>query len=119
HLLQRPRVRPRSGAATARAGRAVRHGSFAMRNVVRSMLAVAVTLLGAGSAPAAAPSVINYQGRLTDNSPQQVPIDATVSVEFSIWDASTGGASLWTETQSVQVVKGLFNVLLGSTIPVP
>jgi len=90
-----------------------------MRNVVRSMLAVAVTLLGAGSAPAAAPSVINYQGRLTDNSPQQVPIDATVSVEFSIWDASTGGASLWTETQSVQVVKGLFNVLLGSTIPVP
>jgi len=67
---------------------------------------------------AAVPSVINYQGRLTDNSPQQTPVDATVTVEFSVWDSATGGLSLWSETQSVQVVKGLFNVLLGSTTPI-
>jgi hypothetical protein len=65
------------------------------------------------------PSVVNYQGRLTDNTPQQNPLDATVTIEFSVWDAATGGASLWTETQSVQVAKGLFSVLLGSVTSMP
>ncbi len=71
------------------------------------------------AASAAVPTVINYQGRLTDNTAQQNPTDATVAVDFSIWDAATGGASLWSETQSVQVSRGLFNVLLGSSSPVP
>lgn len=70
-------------------------------------------------AVAAVPQVVNYQGRLTDNSPQQNPLDATVTMDFSIWDAAIGGNSLWSETQSVPVVKGLFSVLLGSTTPLP
>jgi hypothetical protein len=76
-------------------------------------------LLAVASAWASVPVVINYQGRLTDNTPQQNPIDATVSVDFSIWDSATGGLSLWSETQSVQVVKGLFNAVLGSTTSIP
>lgn len=75
-------------------------------------------LAAAGLVGAAVPSVINYQGRLTDNTAQQNPIDATVTVDFSVWDSATGGVSLWNETQSVTAVKGLFNVLLGSTTPI-
>ena len=70
-------------------------------------------------AAAAVPSVINYQGRLTDNTPQQTPLNGTVTMEFSLWDAQVGGASLWSETRSVSVVGGLFNVILGEQTPVP
>jgi len=36
-------------------------------------------------------------------------------MSFTIYDAETGGASQWTETQgSVAVNKGIFNVILGS-----
>jgi hypothetical protein len=94
------------------------NGSLLRRTAASSLLAIAVLLLPA-AAYASVPSVVNYQGRLTDNTPQQNPVDATVSVDFSVWDAASGGASLWTETQSVQVVKGLFNVLLGATTPIP
>jgi len=85
----------------------------------KAMTVLLFAVLTASLAVAAVPGVVNYQGRLTDNTPQQNPLDATVAMDFSIWDAATGGSSLWTETQSVQVVKGLFNVLLGSTTPMP
>jgi hypothetical protein len=67
---------------------------------------------------------MTYQGRLTDNSPQQVPVDGTVEMAFSIWDADTGGSLLWSEpssgTVTVYPVKGVFNVLLGSYgVPLP
>jgi hypothetical protein len=90
-----------------------------MKTYLRFTTAAIALLLAAAPLRAAVPSVINYQGRLTDNSPQQNPIDATVTVDFSIWDSASGGSSLWSETQSVQVVKGLFNTLLGSTTPLP
>ncbi|MGH7890431.1 MAG: hypothetical protein ACRENF_07780, partial [Thermodesulfobacteriota bacterium] len=44
----------------------------------------------------------------------------TKSVEFRIYDALTGGTSLWSETQSVTTnAGGVFNVLLGSSNPIP
>ncbi len=59
------------------------------------------------------PDLVNYQGRLTDETGQA--IDGIVSITFSIYADSTGGVALWTETQSeVQVMNGLFHVLLGS-----
>lgn len=61
------------------------------------------------------PNTMNYQGRLTDNSPQQNPVNGTVPMVFSIYDSISGGSLLWTETWSaVSVVNGIFNVLLGS-----
>ena len=47
------------------------------------------------------PSTFNYQGRLTDNSPAQTPVTATVPMVFTIWDSPTGGASQWTDRKSV------------------
>jgi hypothetical protein len=64
------------------------------------------------------PHLINYQGYLTDNAGN--PIDGTLQMTFSIWDAASGGTQLWSETQaSVAVINGLFNVLLGSVNPIP
>jgi hypothetical protein len=43
---------------------------------------------------------INYQGKLTDGSGVTVT-DGSRSIEFNLYSASSGGSSLWTETQTV------------------
>ena len=68
------------------------------------------------TAHTAIPQKINYQGYLTD--PQGTPIDATVSIIFSIYSQSSGGTAQWTETQTVTVTEGVFNTNLGATIPI-
>ena len=61
------------------------------------------------------PQTINYQGRLTDNSPQQNPITGTYNISFEIWTSQLGGSIEWSEGPiSVNVVNGIFNVVLGS-----
>jgi len=58
------------------------------------------------------PSLMNFQGTLTDTN--GVALDTTVSMTFSIYTDSTGGTQIWSETQPVVVSRGIFNVLLGS-----
>ena len=60
---------------------------------------------------------INYQGRLADIN--GLPLTGSHTIEFSIWDAESGGSLIWpgtgTETHpNVPVVEGLFSVGLGS-----
>ncbi len=66
---------------------------------------------------AVVPQLINYQGWLTNKDGE--PLNATVSVQFRIYDQETGGNELWSETQSVSVVDGIFSVLLGPVTPIP
>lgn len=66
---------------------------------------------------AAVPQTINYQGYLTNAS--GTPVTGTADIVFSIYDVSSGGSSLWTETQSgVPVDKGVYSVILGSATPI-
>ena len=58
------------------------------------------------------PHLINYQGKLADEEGN--PIDGTKSITFRIYDASSNGSLLWSETQSVTIYKGIFNILLGA-----
>jgi len=58
------------------------------------------------------PNLIDFNGRLTDSSGNT--INQTVDITFKLYDVETGGTALWTETQSVTVTDGLFNVKLGS-----
>ena len=77
-----------------------------------------LVILPVYQAQAEVPKLINYQGKLT--TPQGAPVDTTVPMQFSIYSDSTGGDSLWSETQpSVKVDKGIFNVLLGSVTEIP
>jgi hypothetical protein len=66
---------------------------------------------------AAVPQLINFQGILRDGGGNPVA-NGSYSVQFTIYDAASGGTNLWTETQSVTTVNGLFTVLLGSG-PIP
>jgi hypothetical protein len=63
----------------------------------------------------AAPPLMNFQGRLAkaDGTPVS---DGTYSVQFSLYDAATGGNQKWTEMiNPVTVHNGVFAVLLGKS----
>ncbi len=67
----------------------------------------------AGTSPAATPTAISYQGRLTNAGGTAVP-DGSYSIAFTICDTPSGGTGKWTETQSVTTSGGLFAVQLGT-----
>src|SRR5215469_3165528 len=76
----------------------------------------AALLLAALPAFATPPKTLNYQGFLTDAA--GTPTDAPVQMTFKLYNVSTGGAALWTETQaSVAVTKGEFSTILGLVTP--
>lgn len=63
------------------------------------------------------PTVINYQGRLTDKSGDPV-VDGDYEMRFSIYNAAVDGELLWSEAQELKVIDGLFAVALGSREPI-
>ncbi len=60
--------------------------------------------------------VLNYQGSLKDSSGAAYP-DGSYAFDFTIYNDSTAGLSLWTESQIVEVKKGLIHAYLGSVTP--
>jgi hypothetical protein len=82
-------------------------------------------LLGWSMTPVQASGInkqINYQGKLLDPFGQLV-VDGTYQMKFSLYDAVTGGTTLWTASGTpplptaipVSVADGLFTVMLGDT----
>jgi hypothetical protein len=64
------------------------------------------------------PKLMNYQGYLTDTL--GIPITDTLSMQFHIYDATTGGNELWSEIQwNVGIIQGIFHVILGSAAAIP
>ena len=63
------------------------------------------------------PQLLNYQGYLTNDAGK--PVNGVQSITFGVYDAATRGTVLWTETQNVMVMNGLFNVLLGTVNLIP
>ncbi len=85
-----------------------------MKLILVVLITVAVMLAGA---MASAPTLISYQGRLTDASGS--PLTGTYTIQFAIYTSLGGGTYVWEETQSnVSVNDGLFSVLLGSITPI-
>jgi hypothetical protein len=62
---------------------------------------------------AAVPGQMNYQGILKDGSGNL--LTGSYAMVFTIYDSASGGTSLWTETQTVSVEAGLYNIQLGSS----
>ena len=82
-----------------------------MKYSIRMLSILLFIVAGTPQVPAV-PSLINYQGVLTDGEGQ--PLNGTYSITFTIYDAVTGGNQLWTETHdNVEVKEGVFNVQLG------
>ncbi len=88
-----------------------------MKHVTLLTVTVIIAVLALASpATADVPQMINYQGRLTNSS--GAPFDTTVSITFTIYDDSTGGAAKWSETHpSVSVDSGGFSIILGAGSP--
>ncbi|HOP06673.1 MAG TPA: hypothetical protein PLF13_05200 [candidate division Zixibacteria bacterium] len=93
-------------------------GAAMKQYLTRTALLIVSLFLIIGSAQAAVPQLITYQGRLTGTDGQPVA-DATYSVDFAIFSTATIGftSPLWSETQSVNTTNGLFTVLLGAVNP--
>jgi hypothetical protein len=78
------------------------------------LLCLFTTVLGSASVHAAVPSTISYQGLLTDGAGTPVA-DGPYNLTLKLYGVSSGGAALWSETQSaVSVVRGIFSINLGS-----
>ena len=73
----------------------------------QSLLAFA---LPASAAPV--PAALTEQGRLFDGTGS--PLNASVSVTFSIYADAAGGAPLWTETQMLTPDDGYFSAQIGA-----
>jgi hypothetical protein len=88
-----------------------------MKHILQlAALLFAITTLISVSSEAAVPQIINYQGRLTNSV--GVPLDTTVTLDFTIYKDSLGALDVWSETHPGVVIKdGLFQVLLGSVTP--
>ena len=82
----------------------------------RSILAQSAPPGGEGSAAllAAITPVMSYQGRLVEGG---MPVTGGRSMTFSLFNVSSGGTAIWSETQAVSVTNGLFQVTLGSVTP--
>ena len=106
------KVRERLGVILSRSfWRAAGRLALASAMVLHSWLPWGTTLVWAQ-----VPSLFNFQGRLTD--PLGNPLTGSKTVIFRVYDASAGGALLWSETQAaVAVFNGLLNVQLGSVTP--
>ncbi len=65
----------------------------------------------------AIPHKIYYQGRITDKN--NIPITGNIDLSFNIYNNDSGGTLLWSETHnSVAVLRGVFNVVLGEINPI-
>lgn len=79
-----------------------------------------IAFLALASSPcwAEIPHLVNYQGMLTSDTGD--PLNGTFDLNFKIYGSESGNDSLWWEYHSgVTVTDGLFNVILGSTNPIP
>jgi hypothetical protein len=85
-----------------------------MKEVRRLLFLLIGFLIGSTTVHAQVPQLINLQAALEDGS-----LPNPITIDFTIYDAATSGNALWTETQSVDHIGGVFNVLLGSVSAFP
>lgn len=77
---------------------------------------ICLIALAASSAAMAIPRTLNYQGVLTD--PNGVPIEGRHELIFRLYDVESEGEPLWSETDSITVVHGVMNAVLGHAEPI-
>jgi hypothetical protein len=88
-----------------------------MKRLIQILVIGALVVVLTTLASAQVPQMINYQGKLTTSA--GAPVNDTLQMVFTIYADEAGTTPLWTETQTaVEILKGVFNVLLGSVNPI-
>ncbi len=82
------------------------------------MIGFALLLAHPFALQAQIPGTLSYQGVLTDASGNIKP-DGPYSFTFRLYDVSSGGTALWTETETNTVKDGLFSTTLGDQTAFP
>src|SRR5580700_3803919 len=91
---------------------------FRFRHFGTAALLAQGAVLAPSVAFATVPQGLTEQGRLFDDTGN--PLNATVSLTFSLYTTASGGTAVWTETQAaVTLDAGYFSVELGSVTPIP
>jgi len=83
---------------------------------MKTLALVLVVVLCTCAVHAAVPSTMSYQGVLRDAA-GNVVLDASYSMEFSLYTLEIGGTLLWSEGQTLPVVGGIVNATLGHSVP--
>ena len=87
-----------------------------MKRFLMLLVVVTALLTGNRAAQAATPQSMNYQGYLKSSA--GVPYNGFRKLIFNIYNVSSGGSALWSETHpTVSVAKGQFSVTLGAGNP--
>lgn len=74
-------------------------------------LIIGIILLSFAAGCGALTPEFTYQGRLTDAS--GTPLHGDYTITYKLFDASTGGTEIYTETNTVTVTDGLFESVIG------
>ena len=77
----------------------------------KMLLIVLFSVLALGS-NANVPCMLNFPGKLTNNTGN--PVSGIKTIAFTFYDAESAGVQKWTGSYSVNIEKGIFNVVLGS-----
>lgn len=85
-----------------------------MQTIKILIATVLVTTASWCRAQEAVPALVNYQGKLLDGAGKTVP-NGNYEIEFRIWSAGTGGSVIWGRSFPVNVVDGVFNVVMGDS----
>jgi len=83
-----------------------------MRNFTVSVVLTLFLLYFQGLS-AQIPEIISYQGLLSDSEGNPVE-NGSYDLTFRLFEAQNAGEAVWSESQSVFIINGIFNVLLGS-----
>jgi hypothetical protein len=85
-------------------------------NRTRLVAVLMILVLCATTMFAQIPRTISYQGVLSDTAgyPKK---DSTYSITFLLYQASSGGSAIWTETKNLTTKRGLFSTQLGDVTP--
>ena len=78
-----------------------------------TVIFIVVFILSVQNIWAQVPQTMSYQGVLTSAKGTLVP-DGKYTITFKLYTAAEGGTALWSESQTIVVKNGLFNVALGS-----
>jgi hypothetical protein len=70
-----------------------------------------------GKGARSVPMYINFQGYLNDSAGE--PVDDSLNLTFTIYELSSSGSPLWTESRGVTIENGIFNVVLGTNVYIP
>ena len=81
---------------------------------------ILILIITPAMAYAGVPQKINFQGKLIEDD---AAVTGFRSMTFSLWDSDTGGSpasAIWSENQtSVEIIEGIYNLILGSVTSLP